>query len=106
MEDVKLQQHQDSNIKFCQLHDALTHCSVPPRTHAWSQLPLSRYHQLWQQLKNGLVCTHYTPGPTSELLIVPIVPSSNQSNLLHQHHDHPAAGHGLLGADKTAAKIR
>ena len=33
-----------------------------------------------------------------------IIPSSYQSTLLHQHHDHPAAGH--LGADKTAARIR
>ena len=79
---------------------------MPPRTHAWSQRPLSRYRQLWQQLliKDGLVCRHYTPGPTSEPLAVPIIPSSYQSTVLHQHHDHPAAGH--LGADKTAAKIR
>ena len=45
-----------------------------------------------------------TPGPTSEPLTVPIIPSSYQSTVLHQHHDHPAAGH--LRADKTAAKIR
>ena len=79
---------------------------MPPRTHAWSQRPLSRYRQLWQQLliKDGLVSRHYTPGPTSEPLTVPIIPSSYQSTLLHQHHDHSAADH--LGADKTAVKIR
>ena len=104
IEDVKLQQHHDPII--CQLHEALSHCSVPPRTHTRSQRPLSHYRQLWQQLliNDGLVCRHYTPGPTSEPLTVPIIPSSYQSTLLHQHHDHPAAGH--LGADKTAAKIR
>ena len=82
IEDVKLQQHHDPII--CQLYEALSHCSVPPRTHAWSQHPLSCYRQLWQQLliKDGLVCRHYTPGPTSEPLTVPIIPSSYQSTLL------------------------
>ena len=77
-----------------------------PCTHAWSQPPLIRYRQLWQQLlnKDGLVCRHYTPGPTSEPLTVPIFPSSYQSTMVHRHHDHPAAGN--LGADKTTAKIR
>ena len=72
----------------------------------YSECPLSCYRQLWQQLliKDGLVCRHHTPGPTSELLTVPIIPSLYQSTLLHQHHDHPAAGH--LEADKTVAKIR
>ena len=59
-EDLKLHQSQDRVI--CQLYDALSHCSKPPRTQAWSQLPLCRYCQLWLQLliKNGLVCRHYT----------------------------------------------
>ena len=102
IEDVKLQQYHDPII--CQLYEALSHCSVPPCTHAWSQCPLSRYRQLWQQLliKDGLVCRHYTPGPTSEPLTVPIILSSYQSTLLHQHHDHPAAGH--LRADKLQQK--
>ena len=49
------------------------------------------------------MCRHYTPGPTSEPLTVPIIPSSYQPTLLLQYHDHPQAGH--LGPDKTAAKI-
>ena len=104
IKDVKLQQHQDPIV--CQLYEALFHSSVHPCTHAWSQPPLNRYRQLWQQLliKDGVVYRQYTPGPTSEPLTVPIIPFSYQSTLLHQHHDHPTAGH--LGANKTAAKIR
>ena len=76
IEDVKLQQHQDPIV--CQLYEALFHSSVPPCTHAWSQPPLNHYRQLWQQLliKDGVVCRHYTPGPTSEPLTVPIFPFS------------------------------
>ena len=75
------------------------------RTHTWLRPPLSHYHQLWHQLliKDGVVCRHYTPGPTSEPSTVPIIPSSYESILLHQHHDHPQAGQ--LGPDKAAAKI-
>ena len=102
--DVKLQQHQDPTI--CQLYNALSLCSMPPCTHTWLLPPLSCYHQLWHQLliTDDVVCRHYTPRPTSEPLTVPIIPSSYHSILLHQHHDHPQAGH--LGPDKTAAKIR
>ena len=68
--------------------------------------PLSRYRRLWSQLlvKDGLVCREYAPGPVSDLLTVPIIPSSYMSTLLHQYHDQPQAGH--LGPDKTAARVR
>ena len=105
IEDLKLHQSQDQVI--CQLYDALLHCSTsPPCAQAWSQPPLNRYRQLWSQLliKDGVVCRQYTPGPTSESVIVPIIPSSYQLTLLHQYHDHPQAGY--LAPDKTAAKIR
>ena len=103
-EDLKLHQQQDKVI--FQLYEALLQDSKPPCAKQWSHLPLNRYRQLWPQLliKNNLVCRRYTPGPTSEPLIVPIIPSTYQATLLFQYHDHPQAGH--LGTDKTAAKIR
>ena len=103
-EDLKPQQQQDQVIS--QLYEALSHHPKPPCAQEWSRPPLNRYRQLWPQLliKDGLVCRQYTPGPTSEPLIVPIIPSSYQSTLLFQYHDHPQAGH--LCPDKTAAKIR
>ena len=89
-----------------QLYEALLQDSKPPCAKQWSQPPPNRYRQLWPQLliKDNLVCRRYTPGPTSESLIIPIIPSAYQATLLFQYHDHPQAGH--LGPDKTAAKIR
>ena len=102
----ELQQHQAEDPLICQLRDALLHSSMPPTDRTWSQPPLRRYRQLWSQLlvKDGLVCRQYSPGPTSDLLTVPIIPISYQPTILHQYHDQPQAGH--LGPDKTAARVR
>ena len=102
-EDLKLHQQQDKVI--FQLYEALLQDSKPPCAKQWSHPP-SNYRQLWPQLlvKDNLVCRQYTPGPTSEPLIVPIVPSTYQATLLFQYHFHPQTGH--LGLGKTAAKIR
>ena len=91
-EDLKLHQRQDKVI--CQLYTALLHHPRPPRTQEWCCSPLKHYHQLWSQLliKEDLVCRQYTPGPASEPLTVPIIPTSYQSALLLQYHDHPQAG--------------
>ena len=66
---------------------------------------MNHNRQLWPQLliKDNLVCRQYTSGPTSELLIVPIIPSMYQATLLFQYHDHSQEGH--FGSHKTAAKI-
>ena len=103
-EDLKLHQQQDKVI--FQLYEAFLQNSKPPCAKQWSHSPLNCYRQPWPQLliKDNLVYRQYTPGPTSEPLIVPIIPSTYQATLLFQYHDHPQAGH--LGPDKTAAKIR
>ena len=74
-EDLKLHQHQDKVI--CQLYKALLHHLRPSHTQEWRRPPLNRYRQLWSQLliKEDLVCRQYTPGPASEPLTVPIIPS-------------------------------
>ena len=103
--DLKLHQQQDKVI--FQLYEALLQDSKPPCAKQWSHSPLNRYRQLWPQLliKDNLVCRQYTPGPTSEPLIVPIIPSAYQAILLFQYHDHPQAGHlGQLGPDKNCSK--
>ena len=101
VKELKHHQSQDSVIR--QLHDALLHFPTPLNGCTWSQSPLNRYHQLWSQLfiKDGLLCRQYTPGPVSDLLTVPIIPSSHKSTLLHQYHDLP----GHLGPDKTATRV-
>ena len=77
-EDLKLHQQQDK--VFFQLYEAILQNSKPPCAKQWSHSPLNRYRQLWPQLliKDNLVCRQYTPGPTSEPLIVPIIPSAYQ----------------------------
>jgi len=50
------------------------------------------------------VCHQYKPGPSHELLTIPIIPLSYQPVLLQQYHNHPTAGH--LGPEKTAARIK
>ena len=79
----ELQQHQAEDPLICQLRDALLHSSMPPTDRTWSQPPLRCYRQLWSQLlvKDGLVCRQYSPGPTSDLLTVPIIRISYQPTI-------------------------
>ena len=60
---------------------------------------LHRYRQLWSQLKlvDGVVYRTYAPGPLSDSIDVPIVPSSLQ-------HNSPAEGH--QGPAKTLQRVR
>ena len=53
---------------------------------------------------DNLVCRRYTPGPTSNKILVPVIPTSYQTTLLRQCHDDPDAGH--LGLEKTAERVR
>ena len=101
-----LLQHQQADPVICQLQAALSNSPTRPVGPAWKRPPLNRYRQLWSQLtlKEGLVCRHYTPGPTMETVTVPIIPSALQSDLINQYHDAPGAAH--LGPEKTAAKVR
>ena len=91
---------------LCQLRNALLQSKVRPSGQPWSRPPLRRYRQLWPQLlvKDELVCRQYKPGPTCNLITVPLIPSSYKPTLLHQYHSQPSAGH--LGPDKTASRIR
>ena len=46
----------------------------------------------------------YAPGPTSDVLTVPVMPHSLQQQALQHSHNDPSAGH--QGADKTLARLR
>ena len=97
--------HQGNDPVIQQLRKSLQSQSAP-RSAIWRQPPFSRYRQIWSQLRlqNGLVCRQYTPGPSGESVVVPLIPASLRSLLIQQSHDAPGAGH--LGPDKTAGRIR
>ena len=65
--------------------------------------PLRRDAQLWSQLDmvDGIVCRKYHPGPTSDTLVVPVLP---HQQALSMCHDSQAAGH--QGTHKTLERIR
>ena len=65
-----------------------------------------RYAQLWSQLVivEGILCRKYAPGPTTQTIIVPILPKSLKQKALLQCHDSPGAGH--QGFKKTLERLR
>ena len=82
-------------------------CSLEkPKTLSWHHSSLRRYLQLWHQLSNvdGVVCRTYQPGPTSDVVKVPLMPTRLQQDALHQSHDLPGAGH--QGTAKTLARLQ
>ena len=78
----------------------------PEKSGKWAQSPLLRYHQLWPQLTlvDDIVCRKYTPGPTADVITVPIIPDSLRHDALHRCHDSPTAGH--QGIDKSMERLR
>ena len=72
----------------------------------WRKPPLRRYRQLWSQLKivDGVICREYAPGPTSEIIQVPLIPDSERPTILQSNHNSPTPGH--QGIDKTLNRIR
>ena len=62
------------------------------------------YNSAWTQLLivDGILCCHYSPGPVSELVTVPILPCALQQGAPNQAHDIPGSGH--QGHDKAVSK--
>ena len=89
-----------------QLQKSLQHSVDHPTSSKWKKPSLHRYRQLWSQLKlvDRVVYRTYAPGPLSDSIDVPIVPSSLQHEFLHHHHNSPAAGH--QGPAKTLQRLR
>ena len=100
-EDLRRQQLSDPVIP--KIYKSFTqNNSMPPR---WHQHPFSRYKQLWSQLclHDGIVCSQYTPSPSLNTVLVPLIPESCRTAVLHQHHDAASAAH--LWFEKTAARV-
>ena len=87
-----------------QVQQALSHGK--PDISSWHHSSLRCYLQLWHQLSNvdGVVCRMYRPGPASNVVKVPLIPTSLQQNALQQSHDRPSAGH--QGTGKTLARLQ
>eukprot|EP00731_Ephydatia_muelleri_P008750 Em0004g1088a len=74
-EEIRQAQQQDNTIQ--QLYSSLhSEQHFPHRN--WKQPPLRRYAQLWSQLDtvDGIVCRKYQPGPTSDTIVVPLLPET------------------------------
>ena len=71
----------------------------------WRRPPLQRYRQLWSQLKitDGVVCREYVPGPTSDVINLPVLPLSCHYQALVHNHNSPTAGY--QGTDKTLERL-
>ena len=52
--------------------------SQKPQGRSWRRQPLLRFCQLWPQLsiEDGVLCRKYSPGPSSDVITVPVVPGS------------------------------
>jgi len=61
--------------------------------------------QIWSQLclHDELVCRRYTPSPSLNTVLVPLIPESYRPTLLYQHHNAVTAAH--LGFEKTTARV-
>eukprot|EP00731_Ephydatia_muelleri_P000732 Em0001g732a len=101
-EELKKAQKQDDTIQ--QLYTALNSQQTPLKN--WKRTPMRRYAQLWSQLEvvDGIVCRRYKPGPTSDTIVVPVLPEALHQKAMSLCHDSPTAGH--QGTLKTWERIR
>ena len=89
-----------------QLHSLLATSQTTFKGRHWRRYPLQCYRQIFHQLLllNDIVyCTH-SPGPTSDIATVPVIPSALCQQVLQKNHDIPSSGH--LGADKTLSRLQ
>ena len=103
-DEIRRAQQADPTIQ--QIHTALSASESHPTGSHWRGPSLRRYRQLWSQLilMDGVLCRQYAPGPTSDVITVPILPPSLRQQALHVNHDSPSAGH--LGMEKTLQRLR
>ena len=102
----QLKKAQEDDPITSQIQKSLQDSPERPTSNKWEKSPLHRYRQLWSQLKlvDGVIYRKYSPGPLTESIDVPIVPSSLQQQFLLQHHNSAAAGH--QGPVKTLQRLR
>ena len=99
-EDLLKAQQQDPVLKIA-LQSSSSNSSCPI---TWQQPQLCRYRPCsysYEMVQCTGVCT---PGPTTEVVTVPVTPSSLVHDVLVRHHDAPTAGH--LGMEKTLSRLK
>ena len=98
---VEIRREQRKNEVTQRLLEALETSRQCPKGQLWR-----RYAQLWSQLVivEGILCRKYAPGPTTQTIIVPILPKSLKQKALLQCHHSPGAGH--QGFKKTLERLR
>ena len=71
------------------IYNQLLRSHEKPSDVKWRKQHLYRYLQLWTQLLivDGILCHHYSPGPDSELVTVPVLPRALQQDAIYQAHD-------------------
>eukprot|EP00731_Ephydatia_muelleri_P000713 Em0001g713a len=101
-EELKKAQKQDDTIQ--QLYTALNSQQTPLKN--WKRTPMRRYAQLWSQLEvvDGIVGRRYKPGPTSDTIVVPVLPEAQHQKAMSLCHDSPTPGH--QGTLMTWERIR
>eukprot|EP00731_Ephydatia_muelleri_P006639 Em0003g887a len=103
---LRLAQEQDPVLR--KVIEALKTSRSKPSS--WSEQPLRRYAQLWQQLVvtavDGIACRRYSPGPCDDVIEVPLIPETLRKQALQSCHDVPIASAGHQGAEKTLARLR
>ena len=99
MVEIRREQRKDEVTQ--RLLEALETSRQCPKGQLWRW-----YAQLWSQLVivEGILCRKYAPGPTTQTIIVPILPKSLKQKALLQCHDSPGAGH--QGFKKTLERLR
>ena len=97
-EKENLHQAQQNDLIVKELYRALQIKHLSP---SWRQSPLQHYRQLWSQLQvvDDIVCRKFSPSPGSDVLLVPVLPSSHHRRALHCNHDTSTSGH--QGFEKT-----
>ena len=102
----KIAQCQLTDEVIKKLYDALLSSPSLPSGKLWQQSPFHHYKQIWSQLTfvNKILYRHYSPGPTSNTVTVPVLPKSLQSAALRSCHDDLSGDH--MGYEKTLHKLQ
>ena len=103
---AELKEAQEKDEYIQQLIKPLATSQTTLNGRHWRKHPLRRYHQIFHQLLliNGIVYRKYAPGPTSDIVTVPIIPKALHHQVIQKNHDPPTSGH--LGTDKTLSRLQ
>ena len=102
--DTSKSNYRQPNVMILSLSKCLRTSPEKLTGRKWCHPPLVRFRQLWTQLKlvDGVLCHVYTPGPTSDVLTVTVMPHSLQQQALQHSDNDRSVGH--QGADKTLVR--